>query len=176
MATAEGCASSGSTVVAGSSAGALSGSTVGAGAGDVLLGSTAEAAGAASFGSIVAAGSAGAFVSRAGLGRGSGGDETIPWRWVPVRVTWCNQVTTLRAIPEKGGGAAGGVGGCGPCAGADAAANSWKARKNVAAPNIFDLTALSHSTRQMPVCRTGSSRIGAALRPKKVGAPPPTFK
>ena len=76
----------------------------------------------------------------------------------------------MRAIPEMADGAAGGVGGCGPCAGADAAANSWKARKTVAALNIFDLMALSHSTQQMSVCRTGFSRIGAALRPRGAGA------
>ena len=50
---------------------------------------------------------------------------------MPVRVTWCNHVITFRPIPEKSGGAPGGGSGCcGPCAGADAAANSWKARNN----------------------------------------------
>jgi hypothetical protein len=44
----------------------------------------------------------------------------------------------LSATPEKGGRALGGVGGCGPCAWADAAANNWRDRKNVAAPSILD--------------------------------------
>jgi hypothetical protein len=153
-----------STAPAGGPAGALSCSIVGAGAGEILIGSTAEAAGGASFGSTAAAGSSGAFVNCTGRGRGSGGDDAIRWRCVPVM--WCNHVTTWCAIPEKGG--ADGVGGCGSCAGADAAANSWKARQNVAAPNIFDLTALSHSTS---VCHRGFSRIGAAPRRSRGVAP-----
>jgi len=169
MAEAEGGASFGSTAAAGSSAGTLSCSIVGAGAGEILTGSMAEAVGGVSFGPTVVAGSSGAFVSCAGRGRGSGGDDAIRWRCVAVRVTWCNHVTTLRAIPEKGDAV--GVGGCGSCAGADAAANSWKARQNVAGPNTFDLTALSHSTRQTSVCCRGFSRIGAVLRPKKVATP-----
>ena len=55
-------------------------------------------------------------------------------------VTWCNQVTKLCAIPEKGGCGLDGIGDCGSCAWAGAAANNWKARKNAAAPNTLDLT------------------------------------
>ena len=139
---AAGCASFSST------AGALSGSTEEAGAGDILFASAAAAAGCASFGSTAgvlfcssaaAGSSAGVFVSCAGRGRGSGGDDTIRWRCAPVPVTWWNQVITLCATLETGGRALGGVGGCGPCAWADAAANNWRDRKNVAAPNTLDL-------------------------------------
>src|SRR6478752_1036888 len=136
------------TAAAGSSAGGLSGSTAGAGAGDILFASAAAAAGCASFGSTAgvlfcssaaAGSSAGVFVSCAGRGRGSGGDDTIRWRCAPVPVTWWNQVITLCATLETGGCALGGVGGCGPCAWADVAANNWRDRKNVAAPNTLDL-------------------------------------
>ena len=47
-------------------------------------------------------------------------------------------MTTLCAILETGG-ALGGVDGCGPCAWADAEANNWRDRKDVAAPNTLDL-------------------------------------
>jgi hypothetical protein len=139
---AAGCTSFSSTV------GGLSGSTVVSGAADILFGSTAAAAGCTSFGSTrgvlfcstaAAGSSAGVFVSCAGRGRGSGGDDSIRWRCAPVPVTWWNQVITSCAILETGGRALGGVGGCGPCAWADAAATSWRDRKNVAAPNTLDL-------------------------------------
>ena len=132
-----GCASFTST------SGALSGSTEEEGAGDIVFGSTAGAAGRASFGSTAAAGSsAGVFVSCGGRDRGSGGDDTIRWRRAPDPVTWWNQVITLRAILKSDGRALGGVGGCCPCAGADAAANNCRDRKNIAAPNTLDLMVL----------------------------------
>src|SRR6202035_3960732 len=139
-AEAAGCASFSST------ADALSGLTEEAG--DILFGSAAAASCSASFGSTAgglfcssaAAGSSGGvFVSCSGRGRGSGGDDTIRWRCAPEPVTWWNQVITLCATPEKGGRALGGVGGFGPCAWANAAANNWRDRKNVAAPNTLDL-------------------------------------
>ena len=142
-ATVAGCTSFSST------AGGLSGSTALSGARRTsYLASTAAAAGCASFGSTAgvlfcstaaAGSSAGVFVSCAGRGRGSGGDDTIRWRCAPVPVTWWNQVITLCATLETGGRALGGVSGCGPCAWADAAANNWRDRKNVAAPNTLDL-------------------------------------
>ena len=149
-AEAPGCASFSST------AGALSGSTEEEAAGEIVFGSTAAAAGCASFGSTAgvlfcstaAAGSSvGVFVSCAGRGRGSGGDDTIRWRCVPDPATWWNQVITLCAILESDGRALGGVGGCCPCAWADAAANNCRDRKNVAAPNTLDLMVRSRSTR-----------------------------
>jgi hypothetical protein len=128
-----GCASFSST------AGALSGSTEEEGAGDIVFGSTAAAAGCASFGSTAAAGSsAGVFVSCGGRGRGSGGDDTIRWRCAPDPMTWWIQVITLCAILESDDRALGGVGGCCPCAWADAAANNCRDKKNVAAPNTLD--------------------------------------
>ena len=136
-ATVAGCTSFSST------AGGLSGSPVVSGVGDILFGPTAVAAGSTAgvlFCSTAAAGSsAGVFVSCAGRGRGSGGDDTIRWRCAPVPVTWWNQVITLCATLETGGCALGGVGGCGPCAWADVAANNWRDRKNVAAPSTLDL-------------------------------------
>jgi hypothetical protein len=157
---AAGCASFGSTAAAGKSPGSLSGSAaVGANPAGALFGLTAAAEGCAP--------------SCAGRGRGSGGDDTIRWRRVPVLVTWCNQVTKLCAIPEKGGCGLDGIGDCGSCAWAGAAANNWKARKNAAAPNTLDLTVPSpqHSTNK--VRRARSSGIAAALRPKSRGGPYP---
>ena len=65
---------------AGSSDGALCGLTAGAGAKEILFGSTVVDAGCASFDSTAVAGSSGAFESCAGRGRGSGGDDAIRWR------------------------------------------------------------------------------------------------
>jgi hypothetical protein len=150
-AEAAGCASFSST------AGALPGSTEEAGAGDILFGSAAAAAGCASFGSTAgalfcssaAAGSSvGVFVSCAGRGRGSGGDDTIRWRCAPVPVTWWNQVITLCATLETGGRALGGVGGCGPCAWADVAANNWRDRERCGPQHSRPHGRPSRSTQQ----------------------------
>jgi hypothetical protein len=149
--TAAGCASFSST------AGALSGSTEEAGAGDILFASAAAAAGCASFGSTAgvlfcssaaAGSSAGVFVSCAGRGRGSGGDDTIRWRCAPVPVTWWNQVITLCATLETGGRALGGVGGCGPCAWADVAANNWRDRERCGPQHSRPHGRPSRSTQQ----------------------------
>jgi hypothetical protein len=71
----------------------------------------------------------------------------------PSRVNVVQLVTTLRAILENGSGAVGAFDGCGPCADADVAANSWKARNNVAAPNNLDLTSRRRRSFGSMACR-----------------------